>query len=96
MRIDQAARNGRFVVLSAPAQALAGHTLASVQGFASGGLVQPIGANVPRPALNEASTPMRTVRVELAAGGQQVTATVDGRDEARLLQLLDAARARTT
>jgi len=82
--------------LSAPAQALAGRTLASVQGFASGGLVQPIGANVPRPALNDASTPTRTVRVELAAGGQQVTATVDGRDEARLLQLLDAARARTT
>ena len=82
--------------LSAPAQALAGRTLASVQGFASGGLVQAIGANVPRPALNEASAPTRTVRVELAAGGQQVTATVDGRDEARLLHLLDAARARTT
>lgn len=82
--------------LIAPAQALAGRTLASVQGFASGGLVQPIGANVPRPALTEASAPMRTVRVELAAGGRQVTATVDGRDEARLLQLLDAARARTT
>ena len=67
-----------------------------VQGFASGGLVQPIGANVPRPTLGDASAPTRTVRVELAAGGQQVTATVDGRDEARLLQLLDAARARTT
>ena len=82
--------------LSAPAQALAGRTLASVQGFASGGLVQAIGANVPRPALTDTSAPMRTVRVELAAGGRQVTATVDGRDEARLLQLLDAARARTT
>ncbi len=68
----------------------------SVIGFASGGLVQPIGANVPRPTLGDASAPTRTVRVELAAGGQQVTATVDGRDEARLLQLLDAARARTT
>jgi hypothetical protein len=81
--------------LSAPAQALAGRTLASVQGFASGGLVSPIGANLPRPALNDASAPARTVRVELAAGGNKVNATVDGRDEARLLQLLDAARART-
>ena len=36
----------------------------------------------------------RTVRVELAAGGNKVNATVDARDEARLLQLLDAARAR--
>ncbi|MFT4269183.1 MAG: tape measure protein [Xenophilus sp.] len=81
--------------LSAPAQALAGRTLASVQGFASGGLVSPIGANLPRPALNDASAPARTVRVELAAGGNKVDATVDGRDEARLLQLLDAARART-
>ncbi|RMX04742.1 hypothetical protein EBQ24_12230 [Allofranklinella schreckenbergeri] len=82
--------------LTAPAQALAGRTLASVQGFASGGLVQAMGANVPRPALTDTSAPTRTVRVELAAGGRQVTATVDGRDEARLLQLLDAARARTT
>ena len=82
--------------LTAPAQALAGRTLASVQGFASGGLVQAMGASVPRPTLTEASAPSRTVRVELAAGGRQVTATVDGRDEARLLQLLDAARARTT
>jgi len=82
--------------LSAPAQALAGRTLASVQGFASGGLVQPIGASVPRPALGEASAPTRTVRVELAAGGHQVNATIDSRDEARLLQLLGAARARTT
>lgn len=81
--------------LSAPAQALAGRTLASVQGFASGGLVSPIGANVPRPALNDASAPARTVRVELAAGGSKVNASIDARDEARLLQLLDAARART-
>lgn len=61
--------------LSAPAQALAGRTLASVQGFASGGLVQPIGANVPRPALTDTSAPTRTVSVELAAGGRQVTAS---------------------
>ena len=33
--------------------------------------------------------------VELAAGANKVNATVDARDEARLLQLLDAARART-
>ena len=82
--------------LSAPAQALAGRTLASVQGFASGGLVSPIGANLPRPALNDASAPARTVRVELAAGGSKVDASIDAHDETRLLQLLDAARARTT
>ncbi|SCK61184.1 tape measure domain-containing protein [Variovorax sp. HW608] len=81
--------------LAAPAQALAGRTLAGVQGFASGGLVQPLGANVTRPALNDASAPARTVRVELAAGGSKVDASIDARDEARLLQLLDAARART-
>jgi phage-related minor tail protein len=81
--------------LSAPAQALAGRTLASVQGFASGGLVQPVGTNVLRPALNDASVPTRTVRVELAAGGSKVNASIDARDETRLLQLLDAARART-
>jgi hypothetical protein len=40
-------------------------------------------------------TPTRTVRVELSSGQQKVNATVDARDEARLLQLLDAARART-
>ena len=82
--------------LSAPAQALASRTLASVQGFASGGLVQPTGASLPRPSLNDASAPARTVRVELAAGGSKVDASIDARDETRLLQLLDAARARTT
>ena len=81
--------------LSAPAQALVGRTLASVQGFASGGLVQPTGASLPRPALNDASAPARTVRVELAVGGSKVDASIDARDETRLLQLLDAARART-
>jgi hypothetical protein len=34
------------------------------------------------------------VRVELAAGGSKVNASIDARDETRLLQLLDAARAR--
>ena len=81
--------------LSAPAQALVGRTLASVQGFASGGLVHPTGASLPRPALNDASAPARTVRVELAVGGSKVDASIDARDETRLLQLLDAARART-
>jgi len=79
--------------LSAPAQALAGRTLAGIQGFATGGLVQPVGSSLPRPSLPE-GTPTRTVRVELSAGQQKVNATVDARDEARLLQLLDAARAR--
>jgi hypothetical protein len=80
--------------LTAPAQALAGRVLAGIQGFASGGLVQPAGSSLPRPSLPDAA-PARTVRVELSAGQQKVNATVDARDEARLLQLLDAARART-
>jgi tape measure domain-containing protein len=80
--------------LSAPAHALAGRAMAGIQGFASGGLVQPASRSLPRPSFSE-STPTRTVRVELAAGAQKVNATVDARDEARLLQLLDAARART-
>ncbi len=80
--------------LSAPAQALAGRALAGIQGFASGGLVQPAGSSLPRPSLSD-STPTRTVRVELSSGQQKVNATVDARDESRLLQLLDAARART-
>lgn len=81
--------------LSAPAQALAGRALTGIQGFASGGLVQPAGSSLPRPSLPD-STPTRTVRVELSSGQQRVNATVDARDESRLLQLLDAARARTS
>lgn len=81
--------------LSAPAQALAGRALAGIQGFASGGLVQPASRSLPRPSLPD-SAPTRTVRVELSSGQQKVNATVDARDEARLLQLLDAARARTS
>ena len=80
--------------LSAPAQALAGRVMAGVQGFATGGLVQPVGSSLPRPSLPE-GTPTRTVRVELSSGQQKVNATIDARDEARLLQLLDAARSRT-
>ena len=80
--------------LSAPAQALAGRALAGIQGFASGGLVQPASRSLPRPSLPD-SAPTRTVRVELSSGQQKVNATVDARDESRLLQLLDAARART-
>lgn len=80
--------------LSAPAQALAGRVMAGVQGFATGGLVQPAGSSLPRPSLPD-SVPTRTVRVELSSGQQKVNATVDARDESRLLQLLDAARART-
>nr|WP_295941005.1 tape measure protein [uncultured Acidovorax sp.] len=80
--------------LSAPAQALAGRALAGIQGFATGGLVQPVGITLARPSLPD-GTPTRTVRVELSSGQQKVNATVVARDEARLLQLLDAARART-
>jgi hypothetical protein len=42
-----------------------------------------------------ASGPVRTVRVELASGGRQVTASIDARDESRLLQILEAARTRS-
>lgn len=80
--------------LSAPAQALAGRVLAGVQGFASGGLVQPIGSGLTRPVLPAEGGPTRTVRVELSSGDRKVNAAIDARDESRLLQLLDAARSR--
>jgi len=76
--------------LSVPARALAQR----VQGFATGGLVRPAGSAPARPVLPTDGTPSRTVRVELAAGDRKVTATVDARDESRLLQLLEVARAR--
>lgn len=76
--------------LSVPARALAQR----VQGFATGGLVRPAGAAPTRPVLPADGTPSRTVRVELAAGDRKVTAAVDARDESRLLQLLEVARAR--
>lgn len=78
--------------LSLPAQALA----QGVQGFAAGGLVLPAAA-VPRPVLAPDGTPgpARTVRVELAAGGHAVAASIDARDETRLLQILEAARNRS-
>ena len=76
--------------LSVPARALAQR----VQGFATGGLVRPAGSAPARPVLPADGTPSRTVRVELAAGDRKVTATVDARDESRLLQLLEVARAR--
>lgn len=52
---------------------------------------------VPTPALASSlpATPSRTLRVELASGHQQVTATVDARDEARLLDLLAQAKTRS-
>jgi len=81
--------------LSAPAQVLAGNALASIQSFATGGLVQPAAANLARPQLSDAS-PARTVRVELAAGHSTVNATLDARDESRLLQLLATTRTRTS
>jgi tape measure domain-containing protein len=82
--------------LSLPAQALA----ARVQGFASGGLVQSLvpslasPMSVPRPELAASSAPVRTVRVELAAGNRSVSATVDARDETRLLDILKQAKSR--
>ena len=78
--------------LSLPARALAQR----VQGFAAGGLVPPLPStrSLPRPVLDAEAGPTRTVRVELASGERQVNATIDAREEARLLQLLEAARAR--
>jgi len=81
--------------MAAPAKALAGRALAGVQGFATGGFVAPAGVPMSRPVLTADTTPTRTVRVELATGGQSVTATLDARDESRLLNLLATARART-
>jgi hypothetical protein len=72
--------------LALPAQALAER----VQGFAAGGPVLPA-FGLARPLLPD-STPVRTVRVELAAGNRQVVAAIDQRDETALLQLLEAAR----
>lgn len=74
-----------------PARALAQR----VQGFAAGGLVPPLRAELARPALAAEGVPGRTVRVELVSGDRQVNAAVDARDETRLLQLLAAARLRT-
>jgi hypothetical protein len=78
--------------LTLPAQALAQH----VQGFASGGLVSPasMGPSLARPVLDAPPGPTRTVRVELAASGRQVSAQIDERDEGRLLQLLQSAQMR--
>jgi hypothetical protein len=76
--------------LSLPARAVAQR----VQGFATGGLVQPLGSTIARPVLAADGGPTRTVRVELAAGDRKVSASIDARDESRLLQLLEVARAR--
>ena len=78
--------------LSLPAQALAQR----VQGFASGGFVNParMSNSMARPVLEASSPPTRTVRVELAANGRQVSAQIDERDEGRLLQLLQSAQMR--
>jgi hypothetical protein len=48
-----------------------------------------------RPVLAGDAGPVRTVRVELAAGNSKVSASIDARDESRLLQLLEVARARS-
>ncbi len=53
--------------LTAPAQALAGRALAGVQGFATGGLVQPSGSRLARPVLATDAVPSRTVRVDEAS-----------------------------
>ena len=78
--------------LSMPAQALA----RGVQGFATGGLVSGAlaASRIDRPVLDSATSPTRTVRVELAANGRKVNAQIDERDEGRLLQLLQSAQMR--
>jgi phage-related minor tail protein len=82
--------------LSIPAQALARGVQGQIQGFASGGLVQSLASpsSIARPALAGDAAPVRTVRVELAAGNRSVSATVDARDETRLLDILKQAKSR--
>lgn len=61
-------------------------------------LLDQLALTMRRPTLAYAAsttTPSRTIRVELVAGREKVAATVDGRDEARLLELLREARARS-
>lgn len=65
-----------------------------VRGYANGGLVPSLGSTPVRPELATVEGPGRTLRLELAAGAHQVNAWIDARDESRLLQLLEAARAR--
>ncbi|WP_371054244.1 tape measure protein [Ralstonia pseudosolanacearum] len=48
----------------------------------------------PVPAYAAEVAPARTIRVELASGGRTVVATIDARDEARLLELLKEAQSR--
>jgi hypothetical protein len=81
--------------LSIPAQALAQRVQGQIQGFSSGGLVPSLGFAMDRPVLAGDAGPVRTVRVELAAGNSKVSASIDARDESRLLQLLEVARARS-
>lgn len=78
--------------LAMPAQALGAH----VQGFAGGGLVSSLASAValPRAAFAGVGAPARTVRVELASGARSVNATVDERDESRLLDILKQAKSR--
>lgn len=78
--------------LQMPAQALA----ARVQGFSEGGWVQSRPSTVSAGSVNwpNEASPVRTVRVELAAGSHTVSATIAASDEARLLDLLQQARAR--
>jgi len=82
--------------LSLPAQGLAARVQGQIQGFASGGLVQSMASplSVPRATLAGEGAPVRTVRVELAAGNRSVSATVDARDETRLLDILKQAKSR--
>jgi tape measure domain-containing protein len=83
--------------LSVPAQALAQRVQGQIQGFANGGLVQSLATGVSMPKLTLAGDagPVRTVRVELASGNRSVSATIDPRDETRLLDILKQAKSRS-
>ncbi len=59
-------------------------------------LIEPMAALIRSPALESTpAAPMRTVRVELAAGRDKVSATLDARDETQLLDLLKRAQSRS-
>ncbi|WP_275760264.1 tape measure protein [Ralstonia pseudosolanacearum] len=85
-------------------QPLAGMAARASQAVAGGwrgadpaaALSQVLATSMRAPALAYAAevAPARTIRVELASGGRPVAATIDARDEARLLELLKDAQSR--
>lgn len=74
-------------VVSGSASGLSAPQLVVVAAQNTAGTTASSGAGTP--------LPQKTIRVELSAGGQQVSAQIDARDESRLLDLLKQARSRT-